>query len=87
MGLLPDQLWDLSWREFELLRKHHEDKRWDEYDRLRIMGSWVLAPHTKKKVKPSDLLKLPTDERPKVVSKQEFEEIVRWHKLRNSQSE
>lgn len=88
MGLSPDVLWDLSWREFDLLRKHYEDSKWDEYNRLRILGSWVLAPHTKKKVKPSDLLKLPVDERPKVVTRQEFDKIVsEWHKLRNSQSE
>lgn len=41
--------------------EHERDKR--EWERLRLLGSWVLAPHTKKgqSVSPTKLLPLPWD--------------------------
>lgn len=61
VGLLPSEFWDLSWREFDMITRHHEEKLMHDWDIARTVGSWSIAPHTKKKIKPSDLLKLPMD--------------------------
>jgi len=56
LALLPDQFWHLSIREFRLLRDgffRREDRAWL---RVATLGVWVLAPHSKKKLTPLELL-------------------------------
>lgn len=78
-GLLPDQFWDLSWREFDMIVRHKNNAVIHDWDVARTLGSWSIAPHTKRKIKPTDLLKLPTDnvrKRP-LPTRQEFEALVK----------
>ena len=77
IGLLPSDFWDLSWREFDMLSRNHENTLMHDWDIARTLGSWSVSPHTKKPIKPSDLLKLPTDKakRSDIPTKEEFEKI------------
>jgi len=78
LGLLPSQFWDLSWREFDMLAQHNQEKLMHHWDIARTLGSWSVSPHTKKSIKPSDLLKLPTDKPSKrIATREEFEAIKR----------
>lgn len=71
-----------SLRGFNDLEEERDRKEWE---RLRILGTWVLKPHTKKPhdITPMKLLPLPWD---KLRTKQEFLEknkdlIPLWDKL------
>lgn len=76
-GLHPEQLWDLSMREFEMLSGHHSDKREDAYNRARMIGLWSMSPHTKKRLKPKDLLILPSDKAPRASTWEEFQQAIK----------
>lgn len=75
-GLTPEQFWDLSFREFDLLLLHESDKREDAYNRVRMLGVWTLSPHTKKRIKPKDLLILPSDKAPRASTWEEFQQAI-----------
>lgn len=47
--------------------KNDEKNRSGEWERLRLLGTWILYPHTKKgsNISPEKLLPLPWDEKPK----------------------
>ena len=76
-GLHPEQLWDLSMREFEMLSGHHSVKREDAYNRARMIGLWSMSPHTKKRLKPKDLLILPSDKSPRASTWEEFQQAIK----------
>ena len=78
-GLMPDVFWDLSWREFEYVVRHKSSEVHREWDIARTLGVWIVSPHSKKKVKPADLLKLPTDKRAKPSTLQEFHKAITAH--------
>jgi hypothetical protein len=46
------------------LRDKEERRERKEWERLRLLGSWVLAPYSKG-ITPQKLLELPWDEKPK----------------------
>lgn len=43
-------------------QRNEDKKRRDEYERLRILGAWILAPHSKG-ITPLKLMPLPWDEK------------------------
>lgn len=77
LGLLPDQFWSLTWRELDYLIKHYEQSLEVKWDIARTLGSWSIAPHINKRIKPQDLFKLPSESRKKQVKQiptiEEFE--------------
>lgn len=75
-GLHPGELWDLSFREFELLSGHQSDQREDAYNRARMIGLWSMSPHVKKRLKPKDLLILPSDKAPRPSTWEEFQQAI-----------
>lgn len=81
LGLLPDVFWDMTWREFDYAVRHHEMQAEFKWDIARTLGSWSIAPHTKKKIKPSDLFKLPSEVKGrkggKVPTREEFEAHIK----------
>lgn len=60
-GLQPDVFWDLTLRELALIVEAKNRDRLFIWDVARTIGVWVLSPHTKKRLKPKDLLKLPSE--------------------------
>lgn len=56
--MLPEQFWDLTWKELDYLTRHKHKETRTLWDVARTLGVWFLSPHSKKKIKPSDLLKL-----------------------------
>lgn len=86
IGLLPSVFYDLTWREFDMLSRHHESKVLHDWDIARTLGSWSVSPHTKKPIKPSDLLKLPTDKARKsdIPTAEEFKKIVEQYGKRST---
>jgi hypothetical protein len=75
--LTPEQLWDLTFKELDLLVGHQQDKKNLSYDTTRILGSWILSPYSKRRVKPADLLKLPSEKPIKPSTQEQFEEALR----------
>ncbi len=73
---MPDQFWDLSWKELDWIVRNRQEQIEREWDIARTLGAWTIAPHTKKKVKPRDLLKLPSETSPKITTREEFEKVV-----------
>jgi len=56
LALLPHQFWQLTPHEFALLCegfKRREDRAWEK---IATLGTWVIAPHTKKTFTPAQLL-------------------------------
>jgi uncharacterized phage protein (TIGR02216 family) len=56
LRLTPDPFWRLTPREFELMQDgffRREDRAWE---RIATLGLWVLAPYSKKKLTPAQLL-------------------------------
>jgi hypothetical protein len=56
LALTPDQFWRLTPREFQLMRDgffRREDRAWQK---LGILGTWVLAPYSKQRHSPERLL-------------------------------
>jgi hypothetical protein len=54
--LTPGQFWRLTPREFRLVEQgfwRRDDRAWEK---LATLGLWVLAPYTKKKLTPAQLL-------------------------------
>jgi len=76
LGLLPDVFWDLTWREFDYLLRHHQSKSEQDWDIARHIGYWALQPHVKKRLTPKKLLKLPS-EQVSAPTKEEFEALKR----------
>ena len=83
LGLLPEQFWDLTMREFRLMQKGYlkklEDEQIHNWDLLRTMAVFVLQPHMKKgkSLKPKDIIPLPKDKKSsKVKSLKERQEAA-----------
>lgn len=85
MGLKPDEFWDLSWVELDYLARHKNKQVYLEWDIARTLGVWMLSPHTKKKIKPRDLLKLDEPNR-KVSTIEDFERAVKLYNETNGKS-
>jgi len=83
LGLLPEQFWNLTMREFRLMQKGYlkklEDEQIHNWDLLRTMAVFVLQPHMKKgkSLKPKDIIPLPKDKKSgKVKSLKERQEAA-----------
>ena len=83
LGLLPEQFWNLTMREFRLMQKGYlkklEDEQIHNWDLLRTMAVFVLQPHMKKgkRLKPRDIIPLPKDKKSgKVKSLKERQEAA-----------
>jgi hypothetical protein len=59
LGLTPSSLYDLTFREFSnaMAGRHHEIEMRErsEWERTRWLACLLLNPHTKKRLKPTDL--------------------------------
>lgn len=66
----PDEFWDITWRELDYTIRHKKQEVEREWDVARTLGVWILSPYSKKKLKPSDLLKL--EDAPKPSTKEQF---------------
>lgn len=75
LGLLPADFWDLTFREFNLLVDHRQTEVRRDWDVARTLGVWMMTPFSKKKLKPSDLLKL--DAPPKASTREQFEQALK----------
>lgn len=81
VGLKPDEFWDLTFREFDYIARHKSKEIEREWDVARTLGMWSISPHTKKKVKPKDLLKLPSDKIETPMPKAQLEALVnKWNR-------
>jgi uncharacterized phage protein (TIGR02216 family) len=56
LALLPDQFWRLTVREFRLLVAGFHRREARAWEKIATLGLWVLAPYTKKKLTPAQLL-------------------------------
>lgn len=74
---MPDQFWDLTFKEFNLLVEHHKKEVYREWDIARTIGMWVVSPYSKKKLKPSDLLKLEGNKPVKPSTKEQFDNALK----------
>lgn len=77
LGLLPEQFWDLTWKEFDYLVRAKQSRDYQVWDVARTIGTWILSPHTKKKIKPKDLLKLPEVTDVKISTLDDFKRAVK----------
>ena len=48
----------MTWKELDYLAQHKNAQVYLYWDIARTLGVWSMSPHTKKKIKPRDLLKL-----------------------------
>jgi hypothetical protein len=56
LQLLPDQFWHLTVHDFLIMRDgfyRRDDRQWEK---TALLAIWLLAPHTKKKMTPAQLL-------------------------------
>ena len=80
IGLKPNEFWDLTFREFDYIARHKSKEVEREWDIARTLGMWSISPHTKKKVKPKDLLKLPSDKTVQPMPHHQMEAIInKWN--------
>lgn len=56
LQLLPEAFWALTPREFELVFAGFQRREARAWERIATLGLWVLAPYTKKKLTPAQLL-------------------------------
>jgi len=56
LQLLPDAFWSLTPREFGLIFAGFQRREARAWERIATLGLWVLAPYTKKKMTPAQLL-------------------------------
>lgn len=47
-----------------------------EWDIARTLGMWIVSPYSKKKLKPSDLLKLDDTKSAKPTTPEEFQKVL-----------
>jgi len=81
VGLKPDEFWNLTFREFDYIARHKSKEIEREWDIARTLGVWTISPHTKKKVKPKDLLKLPSDKIVAPVPKEQMTAFIKkWNR-------
>lgn len=60
-GIAPDVFWSLTLRELSMVLEAKQLETYRLWDVARTVGMWTLSPHTKKKLRPRDLLDLPID--------------------------
>lgn len=56
IGLKPDEFWNLTLREFNRLIYAYNKQQKEERQKLALHASWVMSPHLKKPISPSQLL-------------------------------
>jgi len=58
--------------EFHLRQDGYKRRRYEEWHKIRVLASLLLQPHLKKgkKVRPEDLVSLPSDKKPKPTKEQ-----------------
>jgi Conserved hypothetical phage protein (DUF2376). len=56
LQLLPDAFWALTPREFALVHAGFQRREARAWERIATLGLWVLAPYTKKRLTPAQLL-------------------------------
>ena len=44
LGLLPEQFWDLTWKEFDYLVRAKQSRDYQVWDVARTIGTWILSP-------------------------------------------
>lgn len=71
LGLAPAVLYDMTFREFGNAMAGHYHEIEQEYqqhwERARWMAAIIVAPHSKKKIKPQDLAEFPWEQSKKPV--------------------
>jgi len=63
IGLLPDDFYRMSWREFFLTVKGYDNKKWKEWEHTRLISYTIASTKRTKKRLPSmrKWMPLPTD--------------------------
>jgi hypothetical protein len=84
MGLSYDELYDLTPRSFsnKLLgyNNYQEQLMQDRWERTRLIIQSSLAPHSKKKLKPKEILPFPwdskRDNKPNIASREHIQSVI-----------
>ena len=56
LNLKPDEFWDLTFAEFNLMVEGYKWREEREWERTAQLAAWLLSPHTKKKITADKLL-------------------------------
>jgi len=91
VGLMPSQFYDLLPREWgnmvEGWNERQNRKEEADWERTRWMTTILLNPHTKKRIKPKDLIVFPWESKPKkdrkVWTRGEILEVINERKQRS----
>jgi hypothetical protein len=89
MGLSDEDLYDLTPRSFNNkligFNKKNEQLSQNHWEQTRLIVHGTIAPHSKHKVKPQELMPFPWDSKNKVkkdvASKEHIEEVLKKYKL------
>ena len=60
-----------------MIAEHRRREVYREWDIARTLGVWVVSPYSKKKLKPSDLLKLEGNKPIKASTPEQFQEALK----------
>ncbi len=93
MGLSVDDLYDMTPRSFQNkligFNQYREQVTQNDWERTRIIVHACLSPHSKKQLKPKQILPFPWDNKhkPVISSKKKIAEVTALHEefLRNKQ--
>lgn len=76
LGLTPQEFWRLTVREFSLMIEGANEETDNEWRKLSQLAAWIVQPHTKNKIKASDLYMTKKDkERMKVDPEEKRSEL------------
>lgn len=80
---MPGDYWDMTLREVTYVIEASAKQKHEVWDVARTIGTWILQPHTKKKIKPRDLVRLPIDVPVRIPTRADFEQaledVKKWH--------
>ena len=85
LGLSFDNLYDMTPRSFQNkligFKEHNEQLTQNTWEQTRLIIHSCLSPHSKKALKPKELLPFPWDKKTKkvIASKEEIADVVKRH--------
>ena len=89
LGLSDENLYDYTPRSFNNkligFRRYNEQVSQNDWEQTRLIVHSTIAPHSKHKLKPKELMPFPWDDKVKVkkdlASKEEIQEVLKRYKL------
>jgi len=58
LGIDPEYFWDeMTWREFNALQKYYNNKNREDWERLRLIGYWIIQSQSTKALTPQDIIR------------------------------